>query len=270
MKISNKIRELYENSNCEFLALSSVGPAFFVLVKDKNQKNTCKKFMRNLNLKVIESSICNSKYKVLHCTSIGCFWENNEVGHSFRVRKPSKYITDQIDLLNVSNKKCIDIGCGGGRYSKYLQKKGANILSIDKYPEMFDHSLNINFINCTMDKIPVIDNSYYLALSIGVIHNSTTIDEYINSLKEMYRIVMPQGYVILSTFTNDIISDDLLQTNENTYYIKDRPPMILLNKKQILTLISNVGFKIINQVDEHITDVGSGKRNVYTILIQKK
>ena len=270
MNISDKIRKLYENNDCEFLALSSVGPAFFVLVKNENQKKKCKEFMEKLDLKVIESSVCNTKYIVSKFSNAQCFWENENVGKSFRTRKPSKYITDEIDALNVSDKKCIDIGCGGGRYSKYLQQMKANVLAIDKYQEMFDHNSNINFIQCRMDNIPVIENSYYLALSIGVIHNAVTIDEYKNSLKEIYRILDKNGYAILSTFTNDVITSDLIKTGENTYSIKDRPPMVLLSKEQVQDFVSEVGFKIIKIVDEHITDVGSGERNVYTILIKKQ
>lgn len=270
MKISNEIRKLYENNNCDFLALSSVGPAFFVLVKDKKQKSKCKQFMKKLNLNIIESAICNTKYRVVNFKEATCFWKEQKVGESFRTKEPSKYITKEIDKINLENKKCIDIGCGGGRYSKYLQDKKAIVLAVDKYPEMFDHNSKINFIKSTMDNIPVVDNSYYLALSIGVIHNAVTVDEYINSLKEIYRIVETKGYAILSTFTNDVISSDLNKTGENTYSIKDRPPMVLLDKKQILKYISNIGFKLIKEVDEHITDVGSGERNVYTIIIQKQ
>lgn len=269
MNISDKIRKLYENNDCEFLALSSVGPAFFVLVKNENQKKKCKKFMEKLDLKVIESSVCNTKYMVSKFSNAQCFWENENVGESFRTRKPSKYITDQIDALNVSDKKCIDIGCGGGRYSKYLHQMKANVLAIDKYQEMFDHSSSINFVQCKMDNIPVVENSYYLALSIGVIHNAITIEEYKNSLKEIYRILNKDGYAILSTFTNDVITSDLIKIGENTYLIKDRPPMVLLSKEQIQDYVSEVGFTIIKIVDEHITDVGSGERNVYTILIKK-
>lgn len=269
MNISDKIRKLYENNDCEFLALSSVGPAFFVLVKNENQKKKCKEFMEKLDLKVIESSVCNTKYMVSKFSNAQCFWENENVGESFRTRKPSKYITDQIDALNVSDKKCIDIGCGGGRYSKYLHQMKANVLAIDKYQEMFDHSSNINFVQCKMDNIPVVENSYYLALSIGVIHNAITIEEYKNSLKEIYRILNKDGYAILSTFTNDVITSDLIKTGKNTYLIKDRPPMVLLSKEQIQDYVSEVGFTIIKIVDEHITDVGSGERNVYTILIKK-
>ncbi len=268
MKISDKIRKLYEEDKCDFLALSSVGPAFFLFVNDKKKKRECIKYMKELNLKVIESEICNTKYLVRESND-NCYWQDNETNKSFQTRKPSKYITDVIDRLNVSNKKCIDIGCGGGRYSKYLKSKKANVLAIDKYQEMFDHSLNINFVNCLMNKIPVVDNSYYLALSIGVIHNSVTVSEYVSSLKEIYRILEKDGYCIFSTFTNDVITDDLIKTGEDTYQIKNRPPMVLLSKSKVKEYVKQIGFKNIRVVDEHITDVGGGKRNVYTLSFKK-
>ena len=269
MKISDSIRKLYEEKKCEFLALSSVGPAFFAIVKDEEQKQECKKYMESINLKVFESAICNTKYLVLESESTNCFWESKEVGESFRTRQPSKYITDQIDKFDIKDKKCIDIGCGGGRYSKYLKSKGANVLAVDKYPEMFDHESNITFVKSPMDNLPIKEKTYYLALSIGVIHNAVTVDEYVNSLKEIYRILINGGHAIFSTFTNDVITDDLTKTGDNTYSIKDRPPMVLLDKKQIINYAKEIGFKNIKEIDEHITDVGGGRRNVYTILIQK-
>lgn len=269
MQISDEIRKLYEEGNCDFLALSSVGPAFFAIVKDEIQKNKCKEVMKQLNLKILESSICNTKYIVNYSEEVNCFWKNEGVGEAFRNRPTSKYITNEIDLLNVKDNKCIDIGCGGGRYSKYLKNKGANVLSLDKYPEMFDHTSNINFIQGLMTNIPVIDNSYYLALSIGVIHNSVTEDEYVNSFKEIYRILAKGGYGLISMFTNDVISSDLIKTGNNTYEIIDRPPMVLFSKEKINKILSDIGFKLIKIVDEHITDVGSGERYVYSILIQK-
>lgn len=269
MTISDKIRKIYEMGNCEFLALSSVGPAFFVIVKDENQKNICKKEMEKLNLKVLESSICNSKYIVTDSEDNSCFWKIKTTGEEFRNCPASKYITDEIDLLNVENKKCIDVGCGGGRYSKYLKNSQANVLAMDKYIEMFDHTSNINFIKGLMDNIPVADNSYYLALSIGVIHNSITKEEYISAFKELYRIIENRGYGLISVFTNDIISSDLIKTGKNTYSIINRPPMVLLSKEQINKIVLGIGFKMIKIVDEHVTDVGSGERYVYSFLVQK-
>ena len=110
-----------------------------------------------------------------------------------------------------------------------------------------------------------------LALSIGVMHNATTIKEFIDSFKEIYRILRKNGYSIISIFTNDVITPDLIQVNSsNLYLVKDRQPMILLGKNEISKILREVGFKSIREIDEHVTEVGGdGKRNVWTILLQK-
>lgn len=269
MDISDKIRKIYEDGTCEFLALSSVGPAFFALVNDEDKKRQCREYMESIGLKVLESAICNTKYKVSSRPEGDIFWKIGDVAKTFRDRKPSGYITDQIDEFDIENKKCIDIGCGGGRYSRYLQEKKAVVLSVDKNPEMFDPELNINFVEARMNKVPVFDNSYYLALSIGVIHNSVTLKEYKESLKEMHRLLQKDGHAILSTFTNDVITDDLIQTGEHTYLVKERDPMVLLSKEEVVKFAKEAGFEVVKEVEEHVTDVGSGKRNVYTILLKK-
>lgn len=269
MKISDGLRELYEKKHCAFLALSSVGPAFFTLVENDKQKKYCKKYMNKLGLNVIESSICNTKYQIVSAKDMECFWTKKETGTEFQQRPTSKYITDEIDKYDISEKKCIDIGAGGGRYSKYLANKNAIVLSIDKYPEMFDHSANINFVKGFMDDVPVFDNSYYMVLSIGVMHNAVTVSEYEKSYKEIYRILQNDGVAIISVFTNDVITNDLTQTGNNTYEIKNRPPMVLYTKEQIIDLVNKIGFKNIEIVDEHVTDVGGGSRNVFTFKAQK-
>ena len=89
------------------------------------------------------------------------------------------------------------------------------------------------------------------------------------TLKEIYRILEKDGYCIFSTFTNDVITDDLIKTGEDTYQIKNRPPMVLLSKSKVREYVKQIGFKNIRVVDEHITDVGGGKRNVYTLSFKK-
>lgn len=270
-ELGNKLRELYEKNDCEFLALSSVGPAYFAIVKNIAQKEKCIKKMKELNMNVIASSICNTKYIVCDKEDEKCFWQEEDTNLSFENRPPSKYITDELEKLKVENKNCIDIGCGGGRYSKYLLENGARVLSIDKYPEMIGdvNKKGINFVKANMDNIPVKNESYDLVLSIGVIHNSVTLEEYLKSLNEIHRILTATGTAIMSVFTNDIITDDLTNYGENLYSVVDRPPMVLLSKKQVKDYLKRTGFRSIKEVEEHVTDVGSGKRNVYTLLLKK-
>ncbi len=269
MKISDDIRKLYEENKCDFLALSSVGPAFFAIVRNDTQKKQCKYYMEKLGLKVMESSICNSKYIVRNAEDLQCFWQKLETIKSFQEKTVSKYVTDEIDTLSIKDKNCIDIGCGGGRYSKYLVAKGGNVLATDKNPEMFSENEKINFIVASMNNIPVKKDSYDLALSIGVLHNAVTLEEYRASLDELYRILKKDGKAIISVFTNAVIDEDLTAISTVNYLPQNRPPMTLLSKGQLNEQLEQIGFRICKKLDEHITDVGSGKRNVYTILIQK-
>ena len=265
----NKLRKLYENNNCEFLALSSVGPAYFVIVKNNEQLEKCKKEFELLNMEVMITDVNNESYIVDEIDS-DIFWNKHDTHNQFKNKSCSKYITDVIDQWN-SNMKVIDIGCGGGRYSKYVNNKGMFVLAVDKYYSMAENliELNIPFINATFDNLPVENNIFDAILSIGVVHNATTKEEFEKAISEMYRILKNNGKVLFSVFTNDVITDDLTYIGNSQYEINGRQPMVLLSKEEIDNLFEKNNFKIMKKVDEHITDVGCGKRNVYTILLEK-
>ena len=272
-EIASKIRILYENDNCELLTLSSVGPAFAVLVKDDKQKVICKELMEKLDMNIIETSVCNNTYSITETIERLNFWQKRETAEKFTEMPISRYVSDEIDKIIKENNisKAIDIGCGGGRYSKYLKQKGLYVLAVDKYKEMafpLENS-DIDFIQTEMNNIPVEKEYYDLILSIGVIHNAETKKEFIDTLIEFYRILSNKGYMILSLFTNDVITDDLKYTGNSTYSVINRPSMVLLSKNEIAKILESIGFYIEKKIDEHITDVGIGKRNVYTIRVRK-
>ena len=106
-------------------------------------------------------------------------------------------------------------------------------------------------------------------LSIGVIHNAVTKEEFEKAISERYRILKRNGKIIFSVFTNDVITDDLTYVGNSIYEVNGRQPMVLLSKEEINNIFKKYGFKIIKNVDEHVTDVGTGKRNVYSILLKK-
>lgn len=276
-EIANKIRKLYEEQHCEFLALSSVGPAFFTITNKLEDTIYCKEKMEELNLTVIKSKICNHKYVIVNSKINDAYWKQDDTNKLFYTRKPSEYITNEIDMILKENiiKNAIDIGCGGGRYSKYMAKKGIDVIAIDKNIEMFKYSekeenKKITYRYGRMSNIAEDNEKFDFIISIGVIHNATSNSEYIKSFKEIYRLLKKGKKAIISVFTNDIITTDLVKMEENLYSIKDRPSMILMSKEQIKDILDKIGFTVIKEIDEHITDVSEeGKRNVWSITIQK-
>lgn len=267
------LRKLYENNDCEFLTLSSVGPAFFAIIKNDKQKKVCKEVMEKAGMKVIETSICNNTYEVVEKNENLVFWMQPKTAKEFSERSVSQYIVKEINEITkkCEIKKVIDIGCGGGRYSRYLKNKGYEVLAVDKYNEMAKslEEDKVNFLQASMDNIPVDSESFDMILSTGVIHNAVTRQEFIQAIREFRRILKNNGYAVISLFTNDIITNDLKYLGNDVYIAKDRPPMVLLSKDDINKIIIDNGFYIEKNVDEHITDVGIGKRYVYTIRLRK-
>jgi len=263
------LRKLYENNYCEFLALSSLGPAFFAIVKNEEQVKKCKRVMENLNMNVIKTKINNKFYKIEDYKD-EIFWNKKDTRVEFENMPPKKYITDEIDKFKKSS-SVLDIGCGGGRYSKYLKKNGYEVTAMDKYPNMATSlkENNIEFYQGTIDDIPFEENTFDNLICIGVLHNATSLNEYVLAIKEMHRVLNNNGYLLYSCFTNNIISEDLTYIDKHLYDIDGREPMILLSKDEIKQMMKDNNFKLVREVEEHITDVGSGQRHVYTILLKK-
>lgn len=268
-----KLRKLYENKDCEFLALSSVGPAYFAIVKNENQKKKCIKQFKEIDMLVIETSICNNIYKIDSKKNINkIFWEDEKTAQSFKERPCSKYIIDEIDRYIKEEKHCFDIGCGGGRYSRYLNSKNIKVTAIDKYSNMATSLIkdNIEFVESSFDNIPFKNECCDNVICIGVLHNAVTETEFLNGVKEIYRILKKNGTAIISVFTNDIITSDLSKVSEHCYTIDERPPMVLYSEKEINNIFEKNGFEFVKKIDKHITDVGNhGARYVYSFIIKK-
>ena len=62
---------------------------------------------------------------------------------------------------------------------------------------------------------------------------------------------------------------DLTPQKDQFFLISDKLPMLLLSRNDIDEIFSKYKLKKIRVIDEHITNVGTGERYVYTALFQK-
>lgn len=105
---------------------------------------------------------------------------------------------------NVKNKKILDVGCGTGRYSIPLAKKGAEVEGIDISPGMLRKArrkvkrknLKIKFKKSGMTNLPYEDNSFDLVISSLAIDHVKDFDK---AIKEMTRVCKNKGHIIIST-----------------------------------------------------------------------
>ena len=203
------------------------------------------------------------------------FWENQKIIDEFSNKKISEYIEVFLkDLFKrESIKNALDIGCGAGRYSFYLLNQGINVTAIDRHEKLAFRLKDTKacFIPAEMDKLPLKSDFFDLVLSIGVLHNALSVQEFQNSISEVARVLKTKKIFVCSVFTDDVISKELKKTDTPFLFLtKDKLPMLLLSKKHINNELQKNKLIKICDLNEHVTNVGTGLRNVYTFVCQKK
>ena len=109
------------------------------------------------------------------------------------------------DKMLSGNSLVLDIGCGSGRWSKYLSSKVKFIEAIDPSEAVFSaqkmlaNSSNVRITQAGVDAMPFPDNSFDFVLSLGVFHHlpdtQKAIDEAVRKLKV-------GGYFLLYLYYN--------------------------------------------------------------------
>jgi SAM-dependent methyltransferase len=115
--------------------------------------------------------------------------ELNEIGRGY-----FDIITDKI--VNKSS-YCIDIGCGTGRWSKYLCKRAGFIECIDPSDailiadKVLEEADNIRLSKASTDNIPFNDETFDFGMSIGVLHH---IPDTPKALADCVKKIKRNGY----------------------------------------------------------------------------
>lgn len=115
--------------------------------------------------------------------------DNNFEDKYVRLEKNWWWFEARRDLIlqmikDIPYTKCLEIGCGSGELSKYID----NYVGIDISPK------TSKFIIGDAQKLPIKDNSVDLILLLDLLEH--TDDKLV--MRETYRILKPDGYVIIT------------------------------------------------------------------------
>lgn len=99
-----------------------------------------------------------------------------------------------------SGKSVLDVGCGTGRWSKYLASKVRILEAIDpsdaviSAAKLLQNEKNIRISKASVNGIPFPDNSFDFVFSLGVLHH---IPDTQNAMYECVKKVKPGGYFLV-------------------------------------------------------------------------
>ena len=108
-------------------------------------------------------------------------------------------------LGNVKGKRILDFGCGTGRYSIALAKKGAIVSAVDLSEEMLNEArdnarkakVKIDFRQHNLKKgLPYPKGSFDIVMSILVLNHFKNLEAI---FKRIYGILNPNGFCVIST-----------------------------------------------------------------------
>lgn len=100
------------------------------------------------------------------------------------------------EILN-GKSHILDVGCGTGRWSKYLADKVGTISLTDPSKAIFvadkmmEHSANVQLARCFANALPFKDNEFDMVMSIGVLHH---IPDTYRAMQDCVQKVKPGGF----------------------------------------------------------------------------
>lgn len=190
-------------------------------------------------------------------------------------KKPAKFVKKFVDLnlVNINNINCLDIGAGEGKNAVFMAKNGANVDAVDissvaiKRLEIFSREENLSSkisFNCANAlEIQLKEEYYDVIVCYGLLHaleNKGQIQLLIEKLRASLKI---NGYIIVATFNN------ILPPPEVQDYLNYE---CFLNNDEISELFNNWNI-ILNEEgiieESHNTTSVLHKHSISRIIAQK-
>lgn len=201
------------------------------------------------------------------------FWNNSEMVSHFALKKPDQNVSEKLSKIpNCSQKKAIDLGCGGGRHTELLFTLGFDVYACDVNPEMIKSTIARmkNKFPSYTEKIvfgdvvsPPFTNNYFdVIVSTGVLHQVKSLKDYEKAIFNLSRLIKPGGIACLHIFTNKTVDPSLTEISPNVFVTKEQVWMTMISKEHFYLLMKKNGFELEEEISEITKNVNTGPRSI--------
>tara|TARA_Y100000741_G_scaffold84689_1_gene62348 strand:+ start:3802 stop:4425 length:624 start_codon:yes stop_codon:yes gene_type:complete len=177
-----------------------------------------------------------------------------QIAEHFNVTRVNKWSWVEDFLNNLEpNSLVLDLGCGSGRNMDHNNIQFIGVDNCNKFVTICNQK-GLNVINNNIIKIDLKSNIADAIICIAVFHHLSTDAHRIDALKEMKRLLKPEGKILLSVWSinqpvktrrkfnnfgnNIVIWNSYNKIFERYYYI--------FKIDEIKSLFQNVGLTIVN------------------------
>jgi SAM-dependent methyltransferase len=141
-------------------------------------------------------------------TTVESFGEEWTAFDSFSDAEIKKAGNQYFDIVQdewIQDKTVLDVGCGTGRWSRYVATKAKYVEAIDPSKAVFSaaqllkNNDTIRISKAGVDTIPFEDNSFDFVFSLGVLHH---IPDTAAAMKKCVEKLKPNGYFLVYLYYN--------------------------------------------------------------------
>ena len=188
------------------------------------------------------------------------------------------YVFDQLLRGRItSSMRVLDAGCGAGRNSEYLMRRGTEVYGVDADPNQIERIREVaskaapgmsrdHFRMARLDALPFPDAHFDAVICSAVLHFSKDTAEFENAVHEMWRVLRPSGVFFARLASTIGVEGRVTHLRDRWYHLPDGSDRFLVDEKYLLDTSSKLGAR---QLDPLKTTVVQDMRSMTTWVLGK-
>lgn len=212
------------------------------------------------------------------------FWNDPAIVKEFAGYPAPQYWVDFLkDLPNSANLRAVDVGCGGGRNTQLLLDLGFQVWACDVHEGMVtstkkrvadklgEAEAGKRVIAASFLQLPYEDAEFDVVIASGVLHNTETIEEELQGITELSRIIKPGGYACVNVFYQGVVPEELkpARADGRVFFTREGLYMTLLTKEELMAAFGKHGLHPVGDIATYESNVNTGVRSVFRGVFQK-